>query len=156
MWLLLVGCCISVSVGAQEKPPLFEEVERAFREKEPRWKIERLDVKGEIDPLVQNIVFRAGRQQALVRIVIWKNVKDARDTFLATLIAKGNMNRRTKRHRLPGFGDESYIWTHSGSDAWPTIDFRRGGVNVTVFAPSTAIAKRFARHILGQINTNQY
>lgn len=153
--LLLLGCCFSVSVNAQDRPQLFDGVERVFREKEPQWKIERLDVKGEIDPLEQNIVFRAGKQQAAARIVIWNNVKDARDTFLATFIAKGNMNERSRPRRLSGFGDEGYIWTPSGTNAWPTIDFRKGGVNVTVFAPSIAVAKRFARHVLGQINANQ-
>lgn len=86
VWLLL-GFCFPLSVGAQDKPQLFDVVERVFRQKEPRWKIEKLDVKGEIDPLEQNIVFRAGRQQAAVRLVIWKKVKDASDTFEAGAIA---------------------------------------------------------------------
>ena len=155
-WLLL-GFCISASVvrAQEEKPPLFDGVERVFREKEPRWKIEQLNVKGRLDPLEQDIVFRAGRQQAAVHIVVWKNVKDASDTFQATLIAKGNTSKRKRRHRLPGFGDEGYIWLHPGSNAWPTIDFRQGGVTVSVFAPSTAIAKRFAGHILAQISSDQ-
>lgn len=154
VWLLL-GLCFSVSVSAQNKPQLFTDVERVFRENEPQWKIERLNVKGELDPLEQDIVFRAGKQQAAVRIVIWKKVKDASDTFQGTLIAKNNMGMGMRRIKLPGFGDESYIWTLPGSNAWPTIDFRKGDVNVSVFAPSTAIAKRFARHILEQINANQ-
>jgi hypothetical protein len=154
VWLLL-GLCCAASASAQDKPQLFDGVERVFREKEARWKIERLSVKGEIDPLEQNIVFRAGKQQAAVRIVIWKKVKDASDTFTAVGIAMSDMSKRRSRHRLPGFGDEGYIWTHPGSNAWPTIDFRKGGVNVTVFAPTIAIAKRFAGHILAQINHDQ-
>jgi hypothetical protein len=155
VWLLLLGFCFSVSVRAQDKPPLFDGVERVFREKEPQWKIETLNVKGEIDPLEQNIVFKAGKQQASVRLVVWKEVKNARDTFAAGAIVKSNMSKGMKRQRLHNFGDEGYMWIHPGSNAWPIIDFRKGASNVTVFAPTVAIARRFARHILGQIDANQ-
>jgi len=152
---LLLGLCLAISVSAQDKPPLFGDIERVFREQETYWKIERLDVKGDFDPLEQNIVLRSGKRQAAIRVVIWKNVKDARDTFAGELNARNNMYKGRRHVRLPNFGDEAYIWKLPGSNAWPTIDFRKGSVNVTVFAPSAGIAKEFARRILEQIDAQQ-
>jgi hypothetical protein len=52
---------------------------------------------------------------------------------------------------VPKLGDESYLWTNPGSTAWPLLTFRKGRVNVTIFAPSVEVAKRFAHHVLEQM-----
>ena len=48
-------------------------------------------------------------------------------------------------------GDENYIWLNRGSNAWPTIRFRRGRVEVSVYAPSVVAAKRFAGYVLEKL-----
>jgi hypothetical protein len=140
---------------AQQQPQLFTDIERVLREKEPRWKTEQVSVKTEADPLSQNIVLRAGGQQAAIAINLWAREKDARDVFAAHATAMSNTRKGSRRSRLPNLGDENYIWTNPGSAAWPTIHFRQARVHVTVFAPSVTVAKRFARHILAQITTGQ-
>jgi hypothetical protein len=59
--------------------------------------------------------------------------------------------KRMVKASVPKLGDESYLWTNPGSTAWPLLTFRKGRVNVTVFAPSVKVARRFARHVLDQM-----
>lgn len=148
----LLILCLSSSVLAQEKPELFSKIERVFQEREPAWKVERTHPRNAPDPLIQSLVFRSGKNQAAVDIRIWNREKDARDVFTAESIAFDNtMGKRMLKRRLPKLGDENHIWTHRGSTVWPTIKFRKGNINVSVFAPSVAIAKRFAQHIFEQM-----
>ncbi|HEX8175641.1 MAG TPA: hypothetical protein VF543_11035 [Pyrinomonadaceae bacterium] len=150
--LLLIILCLSSNVLAQDKPQFITKVEQVFREKEPAWKVQRINVINTNDPFQQSITFHLGKNQALVDISIWKREKDARDVFEGESIAFDNiMGKRKIKGSLPNLGDENYIWTNRGSTAWPTIKFRKGKINVTVFAPSVAIAKRFAQHIFGQM-----
>lgn len=147
---LLLAFCFSCDGLAQDRPKLFDDVERVFREKEPRWKIERLEVKGDAIQKL-DIVFRSGIGQAAVEVEVWDSVKNARDVFAGRAIAEANAARTRIKRALPGFGDEGHIWLHPRSDAWPSIHFRKRDVNVLVFAPNVATAKRFARHILDLI-----
>jgi hypothetical protein len=57
------------------------------------------------------------------------------------------------KNTLPNLGDENHIWTHPDSEVWPVIRFRKGKVNIEIFAPSVTIAKRFAQHVLEQLPT---
>lgn len=145
-FLLLVSCFSSGGL-AQERPKLFDAVEREFRQKEPRWKIERLDVQGDMIRKL-DIVFRSGIGQAHVGVEIWDTVKNGRDVFAGRAIAEANTAGTRIKRALPGFGDEAYIWLNPRSDAWPSINFRKGVVNVSVFAPNVTTAKRFARRVL--------
>jgi hypothetical protein len=58
------------------------------------------------------------------------------------------------KRSLPKVGDENYMWTNPHSTVWPTIKFRKGRILVTVFAPTVAIAKRFAYHVLKEIDAS--
>jgi len=149
---LMLIICFSNTIHAQEKPEMITKIERIFREKEPAWKVERVYVKNASDPFHQSIVFRSGGNQAAVDVSIWSREKDAQDVFAGESIAFGNtMGKRMVKSRLVNLGDESHMWTNRGSTAWPTIKFRKGNVNVTVFAPSVAIAKRFAKYVFEQM-----
>jgi hypothetical protein len=149
---LLLITCLSNNIAAQEKPELFSNIERVFREKEPAWKVERIYPSNTSDPLMQSIVFRSRKNQASIEVSIWKREKDARDVFAAhSIVFSDTMGKRMVKSRLPSLGDENYIWTHRSSTAWPTIKFRKGTIIVNVFAPSVAIAKRFALHVSEQI-----
>jgi hypothetical protein len=149
--LLLVLCCAGAS-PAQERPELFSKIEKVFREKEPAWEVERVHRGGSADPASQSITFRSGEGQANVSVNVWEREKDARDSFAAEALAYDNRHgKRMKKAAVPGLGDESHIWTPPGSTAWPMLTFRKGKVNVTVFAPSVKVAKRFAQHVLGQM-----
>ena len=149
---LMLILCFSNTIIAQEKPELITKIERIFREKEPAWKVERVYVKNASDPFHQSIVFRSGRNQAAVDVSIWRREKDAQDVFTGESTAFGNTTgKRTVKSKLANLGDESYIWTNRDSTAWPTIKFRKGNINVTVFAPSVVVAKRFAKHVFEQM-----
>ncbi|HEX8128859.1 MAG TPA: hypothetical protein VF527_07140 [Pyrinomonadaceae bacterium] len=141
--------------GVAQQSQLFADIERALREKEPRWKTERVHLKPEADPLGQDIVLRAGKQQAAIAINLWAREKDARDVFASHATVMSDTRKGSRRSRLPNLGDENYIWTNPGTAAWPTIHFRRGRVHVTVFAPSIAVAKRFAQLVLAEITAAQ-
>ena len=149
---LLLIFSLTGNILAQEKPAFIAEIERVFQEKEPGWKVERRNVHSESSFFTQETVFKSGRFQAAVSITIWSREKDARDVFEATATAFDNTNGAHKtKNSLPNLGDENYMWVNRQSNAWPYIQFRKGRVNVTVFAPSIAIAKRFAQHVVKQI-----
>lgn len=150
---LLLIICLSNNLLAQEKPELFSKIERVFQQREPAWKVERSYPGSTSDPLTQSIVFRSGKNQASITVNIWTREKDAQNVFTAESTAFDNtMGKRMVRGSLPNLGDENHIWTHHGSAAWPTVKFRKGNINVTVFAPSVAIAKRFSQHIFEQMD----
>jgi len=139
--------------AAAEPAKLFAGVERAFREKEPAWKFESVRTDTESDTQKQSIVLRSEEGQAAVELWVWKKEQDARDVFAAEAKAfDGGPGRAREKGSLPKLGDENHVWTMRGSDAWPMIKFRRGVVNVRVFAPSTAVAERFARRVLEQLS----
>ena len=138
--------------AAQEKPELFSKIEQTFKEKEPAWKIESVLQGQTFDPLHESITFRAGKQQAAIEISIWKRLKDAQEVFAGGVMAFDNIRGKQviKRH-IPNLGDENWMWTNPGSDAWPMIYIRSGSVYVTVYAPSVPIAKRFAQRVIERV-----
>jgi hypothetical protein len=150
--LLLLIFCLSSSIYAQEKPELFSKIEQVFQKKAPAWKVERIYPSNTSDPITQSIVFRSRLGQASVDIRIWRREKDAQDVFKAESIAFDNIRgKRVVKRSLPKLGDENHIWTNPDSAAWPTIKFRKGNINVTIFAPTVAIAKRFAQYVFEQM-----
>jgi hypothetical protein len=147
--------CFPISIYAQEKPELFSKVEQVFQKKEPSWKVERIYPSNTSDPITQSIVFRSRIGQASVGISIWRREKDAQDVFTAESLAFDNIRgKRVVKRSLPELGDENHIWTKPGSTAWPTIKFRKGNIIVDVFAPSVAIAKRFAQYVFEQVDAS--
>jgi hypothetical protein len=149
---LLICVSIATQAAAQERPKLFSDVERVFREKEPAWKVERAYPTTTTDPLTLGLVFRSGKQQASVEIAIWKQTTAAADVFAGDCIAFDNSaGKKMAKTTLPQLGDENHVWTNPRSTAWPMIKFRKGNVLVTVFTPSLAIGKRFAKRVLDQM-----
>lgn len=149
--LLLLTCWAGPAL-AREVPELFSKIDKVFKEKEPAWKVERVNEGASADPFRRSTTFRSDAGQANVDVSIWAKEKDAREVFAAEALAFGNMRgKRMSKAAVPGLGDEGHLWTHPGSTAWPMLTFRKGRVNVTVFAPSLEVAKRFARHVLGQL-----
>ena len=127
-------------------------IEQEIKEKEPGWKIDRILDGQTSDPLHESIVFRAGKQQAEIEISIWKRLEDAQGAFEGEVAAFDNIRgKKAVKKSLPNLGEENYMWTNPGSDAWPMIYFRKGNIYASVFAPSVAIARRFAQHLFGQI-----
>lgn len=149
--LLLFVLSCSMTSFAQGKPEWVSEVERIFQQQEPRWKVERLS-SHDTNPhhFYEDIVFRSGKLQAAVSIHVWQKLQDNEDTFKGQSIALNNILTRKVRIKL-AIGEEGYMWKHPGSIAWPTLMFRQGHVQVKVFAPSVAIAKRFARLVAERI-----
>lgn len=156
--LCLLFLCILLPAGsafAQYTPPkpvLFVKVERVFQEKEPAWKLEDIKPGTSSDPLSESIVYRSRKGQAAISVSIWRREQDAQESFAGVAIADTNMRGKSSvRRTLPNLGDENYMWRMPRSTAWPTIKFRKGNIEVSVFAPNIAIATTFARHVLDQI-----
>ena len=150
---LLLAICVSGKLKALDKPELFVRIEKVFREQEPRWKVESITVVSETDPYHQTIVVRDGKLQAAIDVSIWKRVKDAQDVFAGESIAFDNIRGgKASKSRIPNLGDENHLWTNRHSTAWPTIKFRKGNINVVVFAPTLATARRFAQRVMAQID----
>jgi hypothetical protein len=150
--ILLVIIGLSTVVFSQEKPELFSKIERVFHDDQPDWKIESIIFGDTSDPMTESIVFRSQSGQAAIEIAIWKREKDARDVFAAeSLVFDNTMGKGKTKISLPKIGDENHMWTGAGESSWPTIKFRKAAIDVDVFAPSEAVAKRFVKYILEQL-----
>ena len=155
--------CLPSGIGAQQKPELFSDVDRVFREKEPAWKVEELLPADTSDPVKHRIIFSSRRGRASVDVGIWRREADARDVFTATSFAIDNdavfisesLGRRVADKKLkssvPKLGDENHMWAFKDYPRRVIIQFRRGSVVVRVDAPSEAVAKRFAQHVFEQL-----
>ena len=139
----------------EQSPDLFTRVERAFSEQEPDWKLEESRASETTDPTGRDILLRSGETQAAVSVKVWRREQDSREVFAAESLAFDNTRgKRMVKGSVQGLGDENHLWTNAGTDAWPMLTFRKGRVNVLVFAPSTDVAKRFARRVLEQIEAS--
>ena len=149
---LLLIVCFGCAPVAQEGPDFFSKIAKVFKEKEPAWKVESVNKGDTTDPVRQSITFRSDEGQANVDVTVWEKEKDAREVFAAETLAFDNgMGKRMEKASVSELGDEGHIWTNPGSRAWPMLSFRKGKINVRVFAPSVDVAKRFARHVLEQM-----
>ena len=145
---LLFAALSSPAALAQQKPELLSKVEAAFKQHEPAWKIENINVQAAGH---WSFTFRNGNRQAAVDLMIWNSPQQAHEIFDGQLIAFENQRGHAVKRTVANLGDENYMWTNRGSEAWPTIMFRKGSVFVDVFAPSVPIARRFAQHVIEQI-----
>ncbi|HJU54464.1 MAG TPA: hypothetical protein VJ715_07835 [Pyrinomonadaceae bacterium] len=149
-WVLLL--CCAVNVLAQDKPSWVVEVEDVFKKKEPKWKIERIIVNGGVPIFSESITFKSGGYRANVHLTIWDSLKNAQDVLEAEIIAyESTRKSRVTKTRLENLGDENYMWPNLNRDGWTMIKFRKGTVIVRVFAPSVAMAKRFAQYVVERI-----
>ncbi|HEX3143723.1 MAG TPA: hypothetical protein VHQ64_07110 [Pyrinomonadaceae bacterium] len=138
------------AVFAQRKLELFSKVEAAFKQREPAWKVEKINQQL---PYHESITFRNGNRQASVDLANWGSPEHAHETFGGLVIAFDNVQgKHGVKTTLTNLGDENHMWTNLGNYTWPTIYMRKGSVVVMVFAPSVPIAKRFAQHVLEQID----
>jgi len=138
------------AVFAQQKLELFRKVEAVFKQREPAWKVEQIN---QLVSYQESITFRNGDRQARVEVMKWDSTPHAHETFDGLVIAFDNVHgKHAVKTTLANFGDENYMWSNLGKYSWPTIYMRRGIVVVMVFAPSIPVAKRFAQHVLEQID----
>ena len=150
--ICVLTLCCALNVLAQDKPSWVLQVEDVFKKKEPRWKIERIIVNGGVPFFDESITFKSGGYRANIQLTIWDSLKNAQDVFEAETIAyDSTMGRRVTKTRLENFGDENYIWPNLNRDGWTMIKLRKGTVLVRVYAPSVAMAKRFARYVVERI-----
>jgi hypothetical protein len=138
------------AVFAQQKLELFSKVEAVFKQSEPAWKIENINQQV---PYQESITFRNDNRQASVEIAKWDSPQHAHETFGGLVIAFDNVQgKHAVKTTLANLGDENYMWANLGNHTWPTIYMRKGSVVVMVFAPSISVARRFAQHVLEQID----
>ena len=152
------GLILSVLVWAgssavAQKADLFSRIEQTFRTNEPAWKLEKVLRGPSENPATMSIALRQGSKQASVDVWIWKTPKDAHEMFSGQVMAMDN-TRGTKNMKrdLTNLGDENYMWANAHGEAWPTINFRKRSVFVSVFAPTIPLAERFAHYVLEQVS----
>lgn len=153
-WLSVwaVVLCCALNVCAYDKPSWVVQTEDAFKKKEPKWKIENIIVNESSTFFDESITFKSGGYRANVQLTVWDSVKNAQDVFEAETIAYDSTRRsKVTKTRLENFGDENYMWPNLNRDGWTMIHVRKGAVLVRVFAPSVAMAKRFAQHVIERI-----
>jgi len=154
----LVFLLLLISAGtswAQEKPDLFERIQRVFQEQEPSWKIDQVYPTSTTDPLTLDVALRRGKQRrASVNIAVWRRKKDAQGAFEGICIALDNSRRKALKSSVPHLGDENHMWVDQRNRRWPLIQFIKGSTIVGVFAPTVPIALRFARHVLKELPPN--
>jgi hypothetical protein len=152
--LLLVS---TSRIYSQDKPELFVSVEAALKKKEPTWTIEAIHPPTSLDTAEEGIVLRSEQGQALVQLTIWKDITDAINTFDAqSTVFDRTMGKRMVKTDLPNFAEANHLWTNAGSDAWPTLKFRQGGILVTVFGPSLKTVKGFAQEVDALIQASHH
>lgn len=151
--------CLPGGLGAQQKPELFSNVDRVFREREPAWKVEERLPSDTSDPVKHRLIFSSRRGRASVDVAVWGREADARDVFTATSFAIDNsaafvseslgrkIDDKKIKSSLSKLGDENYMWAYKDYPRRVIIQFRRGSVVVRVDAPTEAVAKRFAQHV---------
>lgn len=150
---VLVWTCSS---AVAQKADLFSQIEVTFRTNEPDWKLEKVQRGPSQNPARASITLRQGAKQASIDVWIWKTPKDAHEMFSGQVIAMDNTRgTRTMKRDLANLGEENYMWANPHGEAWPTIDFRKGNVFVSVFAPTIPLAERFARYVLEQVSETQ-
>lgn len=162
MWLIKrVGLIVSAlacacSPLAAQKGDLFSNIEHTLRTEEPTWRLEKVLAGQSQNPATESISLRQGSRQASIDVWIWTTPPDAHEMFAGQVIAMDN-TRGTKanKRKLTNLGDENYMWTNQHGEAWPTVDFRKGSVFVSVFAPTVPIAERFAHYVLEQVSQTQ-
>jgi|SRR5215471_861264 len=154
--LILSVLVLAGSPSAAQKADVFSKIEQTFRTKEPTWKLEKVLPGQSQNPARESIKLRQDTRQALIDVWIWMTAQDAHEMFAGQVIAMDN-TRGTKANKrnLTNLGDESYMWTNPHSEAWPTVNFRKGNVFVSVFAPTVPVAERFAHYVLGQVSQTQ-
>lgn len=155
--------CLPGGAGAQAKPELFSKVDRVLREKEPAWKVEEFIPGDTSDPVRQRVIYRSRGGRASVDIEIWRREEDAREVFTAETFAIDNtaafisktlgreIDNKVIKSSLRGLGDENHMWVYESYPRRVTVQFRKGNVIIRVDSTSEAVAKRFARHVFGQL-----
>lgn len=154
--LLLSLAVISVlpaHASGQEKPSWITQVEIVLQEKERAWKISEKDTRGAGRYFHETIILRAGALRADISIDVLDSAELAREQFAGEEIAFTNiLGKAAIKSKLEGLGDENFMFTgKKGPRKHGNIFFRQGNVLVKVFAPSSEIAKRFAKYVVNEM-----
>jgi hypothetical protein len=128
---------------AQKTSKVADKVERAFKTKEPGWKLV-----GKVVGKTEDIHEWKFRNELVTYTIAELASPQAAAEALkhsTSLIATGDVNE------LKGIGDEAY-YVAGDSKSTSAVHFRKNNVLVLINAPSVTLAKRFARHIEKEID----
>ena len=149
--LMLVAGCLPIL--GQEKPSWITRVENVLREKERAWRISEKDTRGAGRYFHETIILKAGALRADISIDVLDSTGLAKEQFAGEEIAFTNiLEKDAIKSKLEGLGDENFMFTGKrGPRKHGNIFFRQGNVLVKVFAPSSEVARRFAKYVVDQL-----
>ena len=146
--VILVSILLSAlySAAAQETQPLFEHLQQAILEREPKWQIER---KVNSNSRHMSIYLKSGKKRIALMVDILRSDQQAADMFESWVreISDPSLQTPLEANRvktsLPSLGDENHLWA-SPSHTAATILFRKKNAFVMVFGSVEDDVKRFA------------
>ena len=141
----------AAAVFGQGRPAWIAKADETIKVKEPAWKSGERLVNDQGASYTEGIKFTKGGVTGLVQITSYSILENPEETFEGHVIAKDNINRKGRKVKLIGLGDDGYIWPGRAANDFAEVFFRKGSTFVLVFLPGRATAERFARHVASQI-----
>lgn len=135
-------CTYSIPTIAQDASSLIEKLEKATKEKEPQWKLDRKL------PTEKLLVLRwsSGEERVFMSITMVDSPAQAKDIYDRSVARLDEDEGATAtKSTVSNLGDENQFWTLDTGSA--RMQFRQHKVHVLLFAPSRQVAERFARYV---------
>jgi len=119
---------------------------------QPGWKL----VKKRVYPKIAQLLYewKQGKSFAVVHVFIYTSSEEASTRFkaLPTLlkvggIDTGGIDMTVLQAKVPGLGDENFLWEGFYTERLFGVDFRSGRVVVHTSASSFSVAEQFALQI---------
>ena len=146
--LTLVIIFLSVTVAfAQGRPEWVVQVKQTLKQKETAWKIEDglLNDSGAL--YEESFLFKKGAFTGVVEIDVYYVLTNPEETFGGLVTLTDNLSKREKKTKLPGLGDEGYMWTSGNASDYTKIMFKKDKTFVSIWLPGRALAQRVAKHV---------
>ncbi|HUR99855.1 MAG TPA: hypothetical protein VMZ26_17460 [Pyrinomonadaceae bacterium] len=150
-FLALVILCFAAGAFGQGRPAWIAKLDETIKLKERSWKPGQRLVNDQGASYTEGITLANGGVRGLIQITSYSILENPEETFEGHVIARDNMNKKGKKVKLAGLGDEGYVWPGRSATDFAEILFRKGSTFVTVFLPGRATAERFARHVAAHI-----
>lgn len=139
---LILALYLSTSIFAQGASPLFVQIEKAIKEKEPAWKlVHRLVSK---NGKYVSYEWKSGKSSVGVLLFVHDTPEQASNTYHNFDLEAFGLKRKVLEGTELDLGDENYAWEDSNDRRTTGIDFKKGKVFVHLTAATIEAAKQFA------------
>ncbi len=132
---------------AQGRPEWIGQVKQTLKQKETAWKIEDGLLNDSEVMYEESFRFKKGAFTGVVEIDVYYILTNPEETFGGIVTVTDNLSKREKKTKLPGLGDEGYMWTSSNAGDYTKILFKKDKTFVSIWLPGRALAQRVAKHV---------